>query len=187
MTCPVWRTCSVLSGVCAITKLLENLVYNRDGEVWSCCFSRVFPFADPQSVGGRSVPQALKDANPVPIPRNGDLPFCDNWRGIALLDVAGKVVSRLVQDRLQQIAEQDLPDSLCGFRRGRSCTNQIFRSQRSYTNTARLVSYFSLTFARRMIWSLERLCGEACNVLVYHPNWWKLWLIPHRHNGWGSF
>ena len=62
----------------------------------------------------------------MPIPKKGDLSLCDNWRGIALLDVAVKVVGRLVQNRLQQIAEQELPDSRCGFRRRRSCTDQIF-------------------------------------------------------------
>ena len=72
-----------------------------------------------------SVPKAWKDADLVPIPKKGDLSICDNWRGIALLDVAGKVVGRLIQNRLQ-VAEQELPDSQCGFRRGRSCTDQIF-------------------------------------------------------------
>ena len=43
------------------------------------------------------VPQAWRDAELVPIPKKGDLLSCDNWRGIALLDVIGKVVGRLVQ------------------------------------------------------------------------------------------
>ena len=51
-----------------------------------------------------SVPRAWKDADLVPIPKKGDLSICDNWRGIALLDVAGKVVGRLIQNRLQQVA-----------------------------------------------------------------------------------
>ncbi|XP_065195778.1 uncharacterized protein LOC135827179 [Sycon ciliatum] len=72
------------------------------------------------------VPQAWKDAELVPIPKKGDLSLCDNWRGIALLDVVGKVVGRLIQNRLQSVAERELPESQCGFRRGRSCTDQIF-------------------------------------------------------------
>ena len=63
-----------------------------------------------------SVPQAWRDAEIVPIPKKGDLTCCDNWRGIALLDVVGKLVRRLVQNRLQQIAESELPDTQCGFR-----------------------------------------------------------------------
>lgn len=73
-----------------------------------------------------SVPQAWKDAELVPIPKKGDLSQCDNWRGIALLEVVGKIVGRLIQNRLQEFAEEVLPESQCGFRHGRSCTDQIF-------------------------------------------------------------
>ncbi len=62
----------------------------------------------------------------VPIPKKGDLSNCDNWRGIALLDVVGKAVARIIQTRLQTIAEEVLPDSQCGFRRQRSCSDMIF-------------------------------------------------------------
>ena len=55
--------------------------------------------------------------------QKGDLRISDNWRGIALLDVVGKVVTRI---RLQELAEDVLPESQCGFRKGRSCTDMIF-------------------------------------------------------------
>ena len=35
-----------------------------------------------------------KDAEVVPIPKKGDLQVCDNWRGISLLDMVGKICSR---------------------------------------------------------------------------------------------
>ena len=41
----------------------------------------------------------------IPIPKKGDLSMCDNWRGIALLDVVGKVVAKVIQERLQKVAE----------------------------------------------------------------------------------
>ena len=74
----------------------------------------------------RCVPQAWWDAELVPIPKKGDLSSCDNWRGIALLDVVGKLVGRLIQSRLQLLAESELTDSQCGFRPNRSCIDQIF-------------------------------------------------------------
>ena len=40
-----------------------------------------------------SVPRDWCDAVLVPIPKKGDLSNCDNWRGISLLDVVGKVVA----------------------------------------------------------------------------------------------
>ena len=70
-----------------------------------------------------------KDAEIVPIPKKGDLRMCDNWRGISLLDVVGKMFVRVIQERLQQIAEDILPDSQCGFWRGRGCTDLIFAAR----------------------------------------------------------
>lgn len=72
------------------------------------------------------VPQDWINSMLVTLPKKGDLSICDNWRGIALLDVVGKVVARVLQSRLQRIAEEVLPDSQCGFRRNRSCTDMIF-------------------------------------------------------------
>ena len=48
-----------------------------------------------------------QDAVVVPIPKKGDLKQCDHWRGISLLDVVGKVLGRIVQGRLQVIAEKN--------------------------------------------------------------------------------
>ena len=72
------------------------------------------------------VPQAWRDAELVPIPKKGNLTRCDNWRGIVLLDVVVKTVGQLIQNRLQQFAEDTLPDSQCGFRISCSCNDQIF-------------------------------------------------------------
>ena len=38
----------------------------------------------------------------------------------------GKVVARLLQGWLQKLAEEELPESQCGFRKGRSCADMIF-------------------------------------------------------------
>ena len=72
------------------------------------------------------VPQDWVDAVLISIPKKGDLFNCDNWRGIALLDVVGKAVATILQEQLQVLAEQELPESQCGFRKGRSCTDMIF-------------------------------------------------------------
>ena len=61
-----------------------------------------------------------------PVPKKSNLHCCDNWRGIALLDVVGKLVGRVIQNRLQQLAECVLPESQCGFWRGQGCIDMIF-------------------------------------------------------------
>ena len=74
----------------------------------------------------RQVPQEWVDAIIISIPKKGNLSDCNNWRGIALLEVSGKVVAELLQQRLQLIAERELPESQCGFRKGRGCVDMIF-------------------------------------------------------------
>ena len=49
-----------------------------------------------------------------------------NWRGISLLDVAGKVLARILKEQLNSIAERVLPESQCGFREERGCADMIF-------------------------------------------------------------
>ena len=51
--------------------------------------------------------------------------FQVNNCGIALLEVVGKVVARVIQARLQGLAEEELPKSLCGFRKGHGCADMI--------------------------------------------------------------
>lgn len=43
-----------------------------------------------------------------------------------LVDMVGKVVPWVIQERLQELAEDELPESECGFRKRRSCTDMIF-------------------------------------------------------------
>ena len=74
----------------------------------------------------RCVPQEWEDAILIPIPKKGNLHCCDYWRGIALLDVVGKLAARIIQNRLQSTAERELPESQCGFRQGRGCTDMMF-------------------------------------------------------------
>ena len=61
------------------------------------------------------MPRDWSDAVLIPIPKKGDLSSCDNLRGISLLTVVGKVMAKILQGRLQQLAETELPDSQCGF------------------------------------------------------------------------
>ena len=42
------------------------------------------------------------------------------------MDVVGEVVARVLQERPQKIAVDELPESQCGFRKGRGCTDIIF-------------------------------------------------------------
>lgn len=73
------------------------------------------------------VPQDFKDAKITTLYKNkGDRGDCNNYRGISLLSVTGKILGRIVLKRLQAIAEDIYPESQCGFRAQRSTTDMIF-------------------------------------------------------------
>ena len=84
--------------------------------------------------GGKAV-KDWQDAEIIPIPKKGDLKRCDNWRGISLLDVAGKVFARILQDRLLIVAGKVLPETQCGFRKGRGCIDMIFAARQLIEKT----------------------------------------------------
>ena len=52
---------------------------------------------------------------------------CGNYRGISLLSVAGKILARVILNRLiTNILEENLPEAKCGFCLNRSTTDMIF-------------------------------------------------------------
>ncbi|XP_076128077.1 uncharacterized protein LOC143109310 [Alosa pseudoharengus] len=76
----------------------------------------------------RNIPQQWRDANIVTIYKSkGDRAICGNHRGISLLTVAGKVLAKVMLQRLiNDITESMLPESKCGFRKNRSTVNMVF-------------------------------------------------------------
>ena len=54
-----------------------------------------------------------------PIPKKGNAKECSNYHTIALISHAGKVMIKILQARLQQYMNCELPDGQAGFRKGR--------------------------------------------------------------------
>ena len=79
------------------------------------------------------VPGDWKKGVIIKLPKKGSLKDCNNWRGITLLSTPGKVFSRVLLNRLQDAVDCTLRDEQAGFRKGCSCTEQIFTPV-SYTH-----------------------------------------------------
>ena len=61
----------------------------------------------------------------IPIPKKGNAKECSNYRTIALISHASKVMLKILQARLQQCMNHELLDVQAGFRKGRGTRDQI--------------------------------------------------------------
>ena len=61
----------------------------------------------------------------IPIPKKGHIKECSNYRTIALISHASKVMLKILQARLQQYVNRELSDVQAGFRQGRGTRDQI--------------------------------------------------------------
>ena len=61
----------------------------------------------------------------IPIPKKGNAKECSNYRTIAFISHASKVMLKILQARLQQYVNHELPDVQAGFRKGRGTRDQI--------------------------------------------------------------
>ena len=86
----------------------------------NCCAQYVSKFGKPSSshrTGKRSVF--------IPIPKKGNAKECSNYCTIALISHANKEMLKILQARLQQHINRELPDVQAGFRKGRGIRDQI--------------------------------------------------------------
>ena len=70
-------------------------------------------------------PQDWKRSVFIPIPKKDDAKECSNYRTIALISHTSKVMLKILQARLQQYVNRELPDVQAGFRKGRGTRDQI--------------------------------------------------------------
>ena len=70
-------------------------------------------------------PHDWKSSAFIPIPKKGNAKECSNYPMIALISHASKVMLKILQARLQQYMNQELPDVQVGFRKGRGIRDQI--------------------------------------------------------------
>ena len=79
-----------------------------------------------------AIPQDLKDASIIHLyKRKGNPLVCDNHRGISLLSIAGKILAKILLNRLNAHLDQAglIPESQCGFRKDRGTIDMIFTAR----------------------------------------------------------
>ena len=74
-------------------------------------------------------PQDWKRSVFIPIPKKGNAKECSKYHTIALISHSSKVMPKILQARLQQYVNRELPDVQAGFRKGRGTKDQIANIQ----------------------------------------------------------
>ena len=97
---------------------------------------------------GEVIPQQLKDASIIRLYKKGyGQLFCDNYRGISLLTIAGKLLARVLPNRLTiYLGLGLLPESQCCFRSGRGTVDMIFAARQLQENCQEQYEDLFITF-----------------------------------------
>ena len=107
------------------------------------------------------VPQEWKDATIKVLHKKMDRTECSNYRGLSLVAHAGKVLLKIVANRLGDFCEEAgiLPKEQCGFRPQRSTTDMMFVVRRLQelgrtSNTSLKICFIDLAVDRVLLWKV---------------------------------
>ena len=78
----------------------------------------------PANLENSSVATGLEKSVFIPIPKKGSAKECSNYGTIALISHVSKIMLKILQVRLQQYVNHELPDIEAGFRKGRGTREQ---------------------------------------------------------------
>ena len=125
-------------------------------------------------------PQDWKRSVFIPIPKKGNAKECSNYHTIALISRASKVMLKILQARLQQYVNCELPDVQAGFRKGRGTRDQI-ANIRWIMEKAREFQKTSISALLTMpkpltVWSTIN-CGKFWKRWKYQTTWPASWKI----------
>ena len=79
----------------------------------------------PANLENSAVATGLEKSVFIPIPKKGNVKEWSNYHTIALFSHANKIMLKILQARLQQYMNRELPDVQAGFRKGRGTRDQI--------------------------------------------------------------
>ena len=79
----------------------------------------------PANLENSAVTTGLKKSVFIPIPKKGNAKECSNCCTISLISHSSKVMHKILQGRLQQYVNHELPDVQAGLRKSRGTRNQI--------------------------------------------------------------
>ena len=100
-------------------------------------------------------PQDWKRSVFIPIPQKGNAKECSNYRTTALISHASKVRFKILQARLQQYMNCELPDVQAGFRKGRGTRDQFANIRWIIEKTRQLqknIYFCFIEYTKAFVW-----------------------------------
>ena len=129
----------------------------------------------------------------IKIPKSGDLSQCEKWRGITLLSVPSKVFTRILLNRLKEACDNHLREEQAGFRKGRSCAEQIATLRIIIEQSIEWQSPLYITFvdfekafdsiSREAIWTIMRHYGIPAKIINLIKNMYENFTCQVVHKG----
>ena len=102
-------------------------------------------------------PQDWKRSVFIPIPKKGNAKECSNYHTNVLISHTSKVMLKILQARLQQFVNYELPDIQAGFRKGRGTRDQI----------------------ADICWIIEKARELQKNITSAMPKPWTVWITTN--------
>ena len=119
----------------------------------------------------RSGPQDWKRSVFIPIPKKGNAKEYSNYCTIALFSHASKVMLKVLQARLQQYMNHEVPDVQDRFRKGRGTRDQLPTSagspKKKQKNSRKTSSSALLTMPKPLIVWITINCGKFLKIWKY--------------------
>jgi len=125
------------------------------------------------------IPQDWKRSVFIPITKKGNTKKCSNYCTIALISHASKGMLKILQARLQQNVNNELPDVQAGFRKGRGTRDQIdnthwiIKKAREFQKNI----YFCFTMPNPLTVWITINCGKFWKRWKYQTIWPASWEI----------
>ena len=127
-----WKKIDLLEVFQKSCQLFFNLLSSHRGKIPVELFQILKDDAEkmlhsimPENLVNQQWPQDWKRLVLIPIPKKGNAKECSNYLTIALISHASKVMLKILQSRLQQYMNHELPDVQSGFRKVRGTRDQI--------------------------------------------------------------
>ena len=156
----------------AAMETATNMLYSLFNKIWE----------------REEIPAEWKEGILIKLPKKGDLTDCSNYRGIMLLSMPGKVLNRILLERIKEVVNPNLRDQQAGFRCKRLCADQIASLRFIVEQLLEWKSPLYINFIeafdsvdREMLWKLLRHYGVPENfVSLIHCTYQRMTCkVPH--------